>query len=150
MGERFQIKLMSMLPDFICTTCQRHTTGTRANSAGNTSFFSSLLSTRGILHWPSGTKYGFDYLNCTEGPDHNTEANTAGPNCIFCPALNVFKCTACQWGRDWGGQTEVQDQLEGTWWLSGKETRKTTAWSTVNRDYQTKTSNCSCFRVMLC
>lgn len=99
MGERLQIDLTSMLQNFIFTTCQRHTTGTGANSAGN-ACFSLLLSTRGILHSSSGVKFGLDYLNCTEWPDHAIEDNTTGPNCVFCPALNVFKFTACQWCRD--------------------------------------------------
>lgn len=99
-SKRFQIDLMSMLSDFIFTTCKINSVCTGANSADNACFSLPFSPQKEFFICLLEPNWSLDYLNCTEQPDHNTEANTAGLNCIFCPALNVFKCTECQWGRD--------------------------------------------------
>lgn len=112
-SKRFQIDLMSMLSDFIFTTCKINSVCTGANSADNACFSLLFSPQKEFFICLLEPNWSLDYLNCTEQPDHNTEANTTGPNCIFCPAHNVFIMSMRQRWED--GQTEVQGWLKGTW-----------------------------------
>lgn len=109
---------MSMLQNFIFTTCQRHTTGTGASSARN-ACFSLPFSPQGEFSICL-LETNLALTIWTAQSDQTILLKTTQQVLIAYSVLRLT-CLNLQHANDaemGGEQTEVQDRLEGTWWWS--------------------------------